>query len=196
MNPWRVWTRTGGCRFGVMVGVLLILASRPTSAAPIMVESVYTRAGQTVTSTASFDPAGLGGVGTEKVQIEAIDFLFSDTGFVQRPSIVPQVPDGGGNFLQGTFLAIYEDGVFDHLLSESGGGGFAQPPAQVEPSLGPLSPVWVFLVRDGLTRRVGFGGPANYSLDSQTVSIVPEPSTIALWSVAGLCLMAKRQKPR
>ena len=121
----------------VLTASLLFLIPASGHSALVTVDSFYSginaATGRTGTSVATFDDSSVTGIGVEKVQLETISFLFSHVGVPQVPTITPQTPDASGNYLQGTFLAIYDSGVFQHLTSEGGAGGFAQPPSAVTP---------------------------------------------------------------
>ena len=138
------------------------------------------------TSVATFDDAGITGVGREEILLSSIVFNLQGVGILE-PNIDPtQTPPG---WRLGTFLAIYQDGEFDFLLSIfSGAFGYAQPDAQVFFPNG-ASGGWIYVGETGMTRRPDrTNNRAEYDLDRHEivspVSPVPVPGAALLFASA------------
>lgn len=182
--------------FAVSAAVIGLLLATGTAADAVMftVESEYTSTGTPpdsidVRTKAFFSDTGVTGVGTERVQVEQLEFRFRSRGFgLQVPTIVLAPPDSFGNFPHGTFLAQFTNGAFDFLVSSDQGGGFANGPATIRPPAGPFSPVYIALGTTGMTERIGFTGLARYNLKSTSVTtsgpLNPVPLPAAFWLFA------------
>jgi PEP-CTERM motif len=193
MNKVNFQSRVRGIFMSAVLGGLVFLTGGTAQAALITVDALYIKAAisvvdpsKNVTVKAIFDDSGLTGVGVEKIQLSSLEFRFSKRGgLLQTPIIVPTAPDSLGNYPQGTFLALYIGGVFDSLVSEDRGGGFASVPAKIFPSP-PFKQSFVALTRFQLIERVGFSAPFKFNFASQTITSsnpnpTPVPAPAALW---------------